>query len=365
MPILKFMYHDVFATMMAPPQVTDGLDGAGEATIALRSGAAAGDGGAAVELQLYSGWFCPYAQRVWIALEEHAAAYRWVEIAPYLPPAAGEAAGTKNPKPLAQKAAEYPEFIAASPAGLVPAVDDGRGGHRMHDSMDTVAFCDRWLCAKDPPRRLPLYPAEPAALSAVQEAIAHANSEICPWFYRVLMAPDAAGRAEAAANLRSGLAGWAGLAAAWRAADSGAAAGAYFLGGRFSAADLALFPWFPQRTEWILGAYRPEFEQQLLLPASEAGAGSSSSWLREWAVAVAARPAVRRTLVGRARLVEDYAAMPTTRPPRPSPRRFGPPPPLGWQAAGPTRPPPPPPPPPQGSEGSSTRSDSTQVLIVL
>ena len=31
----------------------------------------------------YSSWFCPFAQRVWIALEEKQVAYDYVEINPY------------------------------------------------------------------------------------------------------------------------------------------------------------------------------------------------------------------------------------------------------------------------------------------
>jgi len=32
---------------------------------------------------LYGSWFCPYVQRVWIALEEKNIVYEYVEIDPY------------------------------------------------------------------------------------------------------------------------------------------------------------------------------------------------------------------------------------------------------------------------------------------
>ena len=32
---------------------------------------------------LYCSWFCPYAQRAWVALEEKGVEYQYVEINPY------------------------------------------------------------------------------------------------------------------------------------------------------------------------------------------------------------------------------------------------------------------------------------------
>ncbi|KAF2008004.1 glutathione transferase omega-1 [Amniculicola lignicola CBS 123094] len=37
-------------------------------------------------LKLHSGWFCPFVQRVWIALEEKAIAYQYIEVNPYHKP---------------------------------------------------------------------------------------------------------------------------------------------------------------------------------------------------------------------------------------------------------------------------------------
>lgn len=49
---------------------------AGEATIARRQQAT-------TSVRLFCSWFCPYAQRAWIALEEKGVDYTYVEINPY------------------------------------------------------------------------------------------------------------------------------------------------------------------------------------------------------------------------------------------------------------------------------------------
>ena len=52
--------------------------GLGEETIVAR------ERRASAAVSLFSSWFCPYAQRAWVALEEAGVDYRWHEIQPYL-----------------------------------------------------------------------------------------------------------------------------------------------------------------------------------------------------------------------------------------------------------------------------------------
>ena len=60
----------------------DGTGSEGEQTIGRRQQAAAAD---TAEITLFASWFCPYAQRAWLALEESGANYSWVEIQPVRP----------------------------------------------------------------------------------------------------------------------------------------------------------------------------------------------------------------------------------------------------------------------------------------
>jgi hypothetical protein len=127
--------------------------------------------------QLFSSWFCPYAQRAWIALEELGVDYTWCEVQPYVLGAGGNA--TKNPKSLAQKDREYPGFIAASPHGLVPALVHGPTS--VHDSLRVVGYIDNMWGGG----RLGTHRAD------VQTGIAIVQQHIVPHFYRLLMAQGA------------------------------------------------------------------------------------------------------------------------------------------------------------------------------
>lgn len=52
--------------------------GRGEETVQLRSGS-----NAQKQVKLFTSWFCPFAQRAWIALEEKGVDYDYIEINPY------------------------------------------------------------------------------------------------------------------------------------------------------------------------------------------------------------------------------------------------------------------------------------------
>lgn len=53
-------------------------------------------------IKFYSGWFCPFNQRTWMALEEKKIPYEYVEINPYK---------------------KDPDFLKLNPKGLVPCLE--------------------------------------------------------------------------------------------------------------------------------------------------------------------------------------------------------------------------------------------------
>ncbi|KAH6914022.1 glutathione S-transferase [Coprinopsis sp. MPI-PUGE-AT-0042] len=71
------------------------------------------------ELVFYAGWFCPFAQRAWIALEEKQIPYQYQETNPYK---------------------KDPEFLAINPKGLVPAVT--YKGRALYESLVLSEFFD-------------------------------------------------------------------------------------------------------------------------------------------------------------------------------------------------------------------------------
>ena len=85
------------------------VEGEGERTIKKRRESSGRD-----VLTFYSSWFCPFAQRGWIALEEKGVEYRYVEIDPYECDMSKPGGYTKKQLPLEAKQAKYPDFVSAA-----------------------------------------------------------------------------------------------------------------------------------------------------------------------------------------------------------------------------------------------------------
>mmetsp|Transcript_48772 Transcript_48772/g.76137 ORF Transcript_48772/g.76137 Transcript_48772/m.76137 type:complete len:314 (-) Transcript_48772:92-1033(-) len=274
----------------------------GEQTIEMRSMSL--PEGKAHAIKLYCAWFCPYAQRAWAHLEElvdYGLEYTYIPINPYVDTGKDDIF-TKQPLTLEQKSAKYPEFVAASPRGLVPAI-----------SVDEdVAVNDSWVCCEflsefAELQQNGLKRGKPDADSKVSKmALAslmpkgahdrakvrmfweHCGSQVIPFFYKSLMAKDQEGREAALESLRAGLRKANEMML--RVSSSG-----YFLGDRYSMADLALGPWW-QRFYVILKTYR-QFE----VPQT-----AEYSRLHDWWRNVSKRPSFARTIVSHDRLVNNY-----------------------------------------------------------
>ncbi|KAF8891850.1 glutathione-S-transferase [Infundibulicybe gibba] len=135
------------------------------------------------DLIFYSGWFCPYVQRSWIALEERGIPYQYKEVNPY-----------KKEK----------HFLDINPKGLVPAVD----------------------------QKPNLLPSDPAARATARIWVDHISKTFIPSFQRLLQAQEAEKQAAALADTINSL-----------KKLMGAIKGPFFLGEEFSLVDVAIAPW--------------------------------------------------------------------------------------------------------------------------
>ena len=236
---------------------------------------------------LYASWFCPYVQRVWIAMEEKGIPYSYVEINPY---EAATAPGTYTKKALSldEKRRRYPGFVEASPRGLVPALVCADGGDA---ASERKAVCDSAVLLEFLEENWPNAPALLPDLAAERAHVRYwcvfAAERIIPFYYRMLMATDDEARAAAKTQILSGLTEFA------RACDAN---GPYFMGERFGTADLWLFPWY-ERLVTVGAAYR----------GFEAPNTAEFARLEEWHAAVRARPSVVRTLADADELIANYS----------------------------------------------------------
>ncbi|CAE7152955.1 PARC [Symbiodinium necroappetens] len=253
----------------------------GEETIEKRS--------AKQPLRLFCGWFCPFAQRAWIALEEKGAVYEYVAIEPYQEDASKPGGYSKNPLPLEEKRRRYPEFMASSPKGLLPAIESTQADgsvHRIYESMVCVEYVEEAL---DGPSLMPLR-SRPEARAKVRIWCAYIGEKIIPHFYRLLMRETADEREAEKKSLLDGL-----LCLAQAMDPVSADGGAFFLGDEFTMVDIALCPWWT-RFRSIAGTYR----------GFEVPRGATWDRLHAWGDACENRPSVARTIVDQSRLIANY-----------------------------------------------------------
>jgi glutathione S-transferase len=124
--------------------------------------------GPATRTVLYSAWFCPYAQRVWAALNELQIPYELVE--------------SLQIDPHSEAYVKDPALLEHNPNGLVPTLV-------LHSaaSNETGVLCDSLEILKD------LYDTNEQLGDSVKAVYSDAklwNEQICSTFYRVLMRQD-------------------------------------------------------------------------------------------------------------------------------------------------------------------------------
>jgi glutathione S-transferase len=323
-----------------PLWVKEWTEGAGEATIRAHSTSSKDEDAGAVSL--YCSWFCPFAQRAWIAVEELGIPYNYHEINPYRVDPQELGGYTKQSLTMQEKMALYPDFIACSPRGLVPAIRDhlkNVSGVRVWESAVVMEYLDQ----THGNNRL-FFTSQPELAALIRICVEHCTLRIQKAYYQFLMEPTVAKQTKAkeeflhesrilacamaplldygnndetatcspAAILQATQQAVAAVGGMQRVSAESISAisqsafqrhktllqpGPFFLGSEFSAVDIALAP-FWQRILWVGTHYR-----DLKLPEEDDAAFER---LHQWWKAVSQRPSVANTLVGKERLISSY-----------------------------------------------------------
>ena len=264
------------------------MEGKGESTLKIRSCAGADDEKESVDFILYDSWFCPFGQRAWIAAEESGANYKWVEINPYFVDVEKPGGYSKIALSLEEKRSLMPEFMQASPRGLVPALRQKDVGSEkkeivLWESLPIVEYIDSVFGGSKLIKR-----DDPYEVARQQIWCAHCTERVQRHYYRALVAQDKTVEQNATEEFYEECRA---LARAMR--DDGP----FFDGKDFSLVDVTLAPFWqrfitvgPHYFGLTLPMEEPEFQR-----------------LEKWWQAVSSRPSVAATIVCEARLLSSYS----------------------------------------------------------
>jgi glutathione S-transferase len=221
-------------------------------------------------MKLYNAWYCPFAQRAWMAMTYKGIDFELIEVDPY-------------------DATDWWLEVSRG-AGLVPVVvqanDDG--------SQTTIVESNRILEYLDDyfPEKTSIFASDPNQRAEQKYWMDHVSNKITPYLYQLLKTPQAGEKQD---ELRDKMLD--GLTAFSQAMSSD---GPYFSGERLSAVDIAMLP-FAYRIDVLLGYY-----QKYSLPRE----GESWRCYHQWYEAMLTHPAFKTTAFDNAdyenRLVEHY-----------------------------------------------------------
>lgn len=219
---------------------------------------------APTNLTFFGNAFCPFAQRIWIALEIKGIPYQYVEV---IPPTVVH---PPTPKPEA--------LLEVNPDGEVPCIRHGKFG--IWESAVMMEYLE------DLEGGVPLLPRGPRTAQIRAHCrlwVDHVERKVLPAFYAVLLMPPAhdaedTTQTENRAVLMNTLQG-----AITKLVNASHATGPFFLGETISYVDVAFAPWII-RLSRVLERYRG-------WPRPEVG----TRW-QSWVNAVEGDDRVRRTV---------------------------------------------------------------------
>jgi glutathione S-transferase len=222
-------------------------------------------------MKFYSAWYCPFAQRVWMALIHKEIAFDYVEVDPY------------EKSDWWVKLSRGTELVPV----LVVMNRDGLGETAIVESTRILEFLDDYQA-----ETAPIYAADPLERAEQKYWMDYIGNHVTPNFFRFLKANEAGDYRD---KSRQGVID--GLTKVTQAMHTG---GPFFSGARVSAVDITLIP-IALRIDVVLRAYR-DFE----LPRQ------GVNWPRyhDWYQAMLVQPVFRATGFDHEdyerRLVEHY-----------------------------------------------------------
>ena len=206
-------------------------------------------------MKLYSAWYCPFAQRAWMALVYKGLDFEYIEIDPY------------------EKTESWLEISRGY--ALVPVLvqsNNSAGDTTVVESNRILEYLDDYY-----PDSSAIFSANPNRRAEQKFWMDYIGKNITPYFYRYLKTEEKGEFQDESRNKMLE-----GLAAFTQAMDSD---GPFFSGADLSAVDIALIP-FSYRIEVLLGHYK-----NFALPQD------GDIWLRyrRWYNAVLEMPAFQAT----------------------------------------------------------------------
>ncbi|KAF4637528.1 hypothetical protein G7Y89_g563 [Cudoniella acicularis] len=190
-------------------------------------------------LKLYSGWFCPFVQRVLLVLLEKKIPFQYIEVNPYDKPAS---------------------LLALNPRGLVPTLS--YANKPLYESTVICEFLEDAYPSSTPH----LLPSDPYLKAKSRIWIDFVTSRIIPSFHRFLQFQG--GESSGLSKLREEFLGK--VKEFTLEMDKN---GPYFLGEEVSLVDLVLAPWAVRF--WVFDHYKGG----LKLPVGEEWVGRWKKWV--------------------------------------------------------------------------------------
>ncbi|KAH7138088.1 glutathione transferase omega-1 [Dendryphion nanum] len=218
-------------------------------------------------LKFYTGWFCPFAQRVWLALLEKRIPHQYIEVNPYHKPAA---------------------LLALNPRGLVPTLE--YDSKPLYESAVLVQFLDEAF----PDHAPRLMPEDVYERARARIWIDFVGSRLIPAFHRFLQFQGGAeGLDEKRREFRGYIRDF---------VNAMHASGPYFAGAEFGVVDLIVVPWAVRL--WVFD----HFKGGLGIPGPGLGGEEERVWerWRVWYEAVSRRDSVRNTTSEREHYLPIY-----------------------------------------------------------